>query len=913
MGWQEDRDPWPGDAPRPGDGLPDLLAGFEHGGAWDAAAPSAGLTAALEAASGPLGRYDGADTGALVGIVRQWAAIESWAASGMFAALRAMMREDGEGRPLLRRRSDLPDGWDDSLNYEISGALAMGPVSAGNLASLAWTLGTRLPGIGRLLADGTLTKPKARLIAQTFEPLSEDEAARAEALILSELAGKTYFQVERLAWRAALAVAPDVAERRRSAAERERARVTVFREESGAVGLSGRDLPAAQALSGHASVLARAGQYEASGAFPGQAASALQALAYLHLLNGVTAQDAIAFARAATAEPPDGTKQDDGDEDGKDSRGPADRGTGTGTGNHGDDDGDDENHRDDDDHGDGQGPRGNGPDGNGPDGNGPDGSGGDTGGGSGPGGDRSPGGAGGQLALPEVTAPLATLQGRAERPGDSRLLGPLDPALARDLAAAAARSPYSRWEVTIVDDRGYATGHGIARPGRGRRHQPQPRPPGPASSALPARINITVTEALLHQLAAQAAQPRPGAPPGDWELAPRTGKNGNSRWVLTLPGGRKLALRFDDVPTHACDHRYQTSAYQPGDRLRRLVQVRDHECTFPPCTRPAHASDFEHAIPYDKGGRTDACNAGARSRRCHQVKQSPGWTVTQPKPGWHAWTTPTGRTYVQEPWRYLALAAHARLGLGGDRLAGLARRRVGPAAGGGRARLGGGLDQRGEQAKVVAFLGVPVDADAEPVPGDLESLGDLAVGRPGGHGQAVAQRVRGLVVRGRDHDPGAEQAAEDAVGGQGHVVRRVARPGRAVAGEVLGQRAAAGHGQHVQSPADREERHVAVEGGAHEGQLEPVPAVLGLVGLVLPLLVVERRVDVPAAGEDQAVDALDEGGHRVGRNGRKHQGRSPGPGDRAGIADGRDHGFPDPVPPPSGVQLAGDSDDRAAH
>ena len=98
---------------------------------------------------------------------------------------------------------------------------------------------------------------KAKLIAQLFEQLDEREAARAEALILSELAGKTYFQVERLAWRAALAVAPDVAERRRTAAEQQ-ARVTVFREESGAVGLSGRDLPAAQALSGHANVLARA-------------------------------------------------------------------------------------------------------------------------------------------------------------------------------------------------------------------------------------------------------------------------------------------------------------------------------------------------------------------------------------------------------------------------------------------------------------------------------------------------------------------------------------------------------------------------------------------------------------------------------------------------------------------------------
>jgi len=115
-----------------------------------------------------------------------------------------------------------------------------------------------------------------------------------------------------------------------------------------------------------------------------------------------------------------------------------------------------------------------------------------------------------------------------------------------------------------------------------------------------------------------------------------------------------MSVRIDVVPTHECDHRYQTSAYQPGDRLRRLVQVRDHQCTFPACSRPARESDFEHAIPYDKGGKTDACNAGARSRRCHQVKQSPGWTLTQPKPGWHQWTTPTGRAYTQEPWRYTA-------------------------------------------------------------------------------------------------------------------------------------------------------------------------------------------------------------------------------------------------------------------
>ncbi|HVT69382.1 MAG TPA: hypothetical protein VHF26_16650, partial [Trebonia sp.] len=226
MGWQADHRSRPGGTPEPGGGLRELLAGFRSGGGWEGAAPSAALAAVLEAVAGPGGRYEGADTDALVGIARQWAAVESWAASGLLGALRAMMREDQQGTPLLRRRADLPEGWDDSLTYEIAGALAMGPVSAGNLAGLAWTLGTRLPGIGRLLAGGTLTRAKARLVAQVFEPLTETEAARAEALIVGDLAGKTYPQVERLAWRAALAVAPDAAGRRRSGAEREHARVT---------------------------------------------------------------------------------------------------------------------------------------------------------------------------------------------------------------------------------------------------------------------------------------------------------------------------------------------------------------------------------------------------------------------------------------------------------------------------------------------------------------------------------------------------------------------------------------------------------------------------------------------------------------------------------------------------------------
>ena len=66
----------------------------------------------------------------------------------------------------------------------------------------------------------------------------------------------------------------------------------------------------------------------------------------------------------------------------------------------------------------------------------------------------------------------------------------------------------------------------------------------------------------------------------------------------------------------------------------------------------ARDSDFEHAVPYDQGGRTCACNAGARCRHHHHAKQAPGWRLDQHQPGHHTWTTPSGRTYTTGPTTY---------------------------------------------------------------------------------------------------------------------------------------------------------------------------------------------------------------------------------------------------------------------
>jgi hypothetical protein len=233
-----------------------------------------------------------------------------------------------------------------------------------------------------------------------------------------------------------------------------------------------------------------------------------------------------------------------------------------------------------------------------------------------------------------LTIPLTTLLGQEQRPGLGHGLGPIDPVLARDLAAAAAGSAHSTWCVTVTSADGIAIGHGCARPSRRpEQARKRKRNPGGRGRHGPLGRSRDPTPAFTQR-------DDPG-PPG-----------GYGTWTLTLPGGQELDVRLLPIPVTDCDHRYESHGYQPSDLLRHLVQVRDGVCTFPCCSRHARESDFEHAIPYEKGGRTCACNAGARSRRCHKVKQSNGWSVTQSRPGWHQWTTPSGRTYTQGPMRY---------------------------------------------------------------------------------------------------------------------------------------------------------------------------------------------------------------------------------------------------------------------
>ena len=600
MGWQAGKPDGTGGKPGPRLGLPtrqDLkVAGFTRGGRWDRFPPSADLAFAVEQACGAGWRCPGASHDQLIGLLRQWQALESWAAAGKAGVLRALVAEDVALLPGEEdlRPARLPGPWSKSLTHEVALALAMPAMSADGLLSAAWDLGTRLPGIGQRLAAGKLTMAKARAVNDALATLSDQDVIMAEELVLDRLdqePAMTYAQLDRAAAAAALLMDPQSAAGRREDAEKERARVTMFREASGAAGLSGRDLPTDQTLTASARVTERAQEYKDSGAFGGTRMDQLRAIAYLDILNDIPAADRIAFTLGATDAEPDDP----------------------------------------------------GPDGPGPDDPGPDDQGPDDSGPADAGGPEVPDGSALPPRLTDLVIPLPTLLGWDERPGESHGLGPLDPELCRTLAALAAASPHTQICITVTTDDGIATGHGCT-----RNNTPKNKHGPPAT--LPARLNITVTASLLAALPATPATP-PG--PG-WSLTydgPGP-PGGHGTWTLTLPGGRTLTVALEPMPTFGCDHRHESHAYQPNDKLRHLVQVRDRTCTLPVCNRHARESDFEHATPYDQGGRTCGCNAGARSRACHQVKQSKGWKVTQPRPGWHQWETPSGRIYTQGPYRY---------------------------------------------------------------------------------------------------------------------------------------------------------------------------------------------------------------------------------------------------------------------
>jgi hypothetical protein len=191
-----------------------------------------------------------------------------------------------------------------------------------------------------------------------------------------------------------------------------------------------------------------------------------------------------------------------------------------------------------------------------------------------------------------LTLPLATWLGASLSPGEITGLGPATAGTCQDVADWIAENPGTRWCLTLTSRAGHAVAHGCAT-----------QPPPPAAE----------TERLAEWLA---------------------------------------RLKISPIQAGDCTHAREVPGYRPPRSLHHAVQVRQKTCVNPVCGTPAHNTDDDHTLPYDQGGRTCECDLGPGCRKCHQVKQTPGWRLEQPTPGVFIWRLPNGRTFRINPGIY---------------------------------------------------------------------------------------------------------------------------------------------------------------------------------------------------------------------------------------------------------------------
>lgn len=561
--------------------------GFAAGGILDELAPGRALAGFAEDAEA-----DGLallDDGELIGLVCAWRRLASWAAAGEATAVITLARRRA-AQARERKNAHLLDHLDD----ELAAALMLTGRSATRLLSLAAGL-ARLGGTLAALSAGAVDWPRAVVVVDELAALDDKDALAAEAMVLPGAAGMTTAQLRQALRRAVLQVDPEAASRRRREA-RAQARVECWDEPSGNTALAGRELPPAEVIAADQRVTSLARWLRDRGA--AGTLDQLRAAVFTALLAGRPIRDLLPDATERPGTEPAAGPAGQGAQAGT---GPAGSGTPAATGpapgtepgtrpepgtaspanGTGRQDMPDPS-------------RGPGP-------------------GSGPGLDSEPGA---EPAAPPVSGsvdlvmPLATWLGFSDTPGEVAGYGPADADSCRDLADRLARSPATRWCITLTDAAGRPVGHACARHGPGC----GPGPPGP-----------------------------PGTGPPSHGMCPAGGDL--QGWLA--------GLRMVIFQSGTCAHPRQSLLYQVPRPLRHLIQARQRSCSFPGCRRPARRCDLDHTIPFDQGGKTCECNLTPLCRRHHQAKQTDGWRLDQPEPGVLAWTLPHGRSYTVRAEPYL--------------------------------------------------------------------------------------------------------------------------------------------------------------------------------------------------------------------------------------------------------------------
>ena len=570
------------------------LEGFAQGGQADTMTPGPLLAAIVDAVTGEDAKgLAGCSDDQLMGIIsaaRRQAARDEWTFMAAIAEYAA--RHDGSG-PLDAFAAD-----------ELAFALHLTSPSAAGQMTYATSVATRLPRTFAALHAGRIDPYHLRIIEDETSILSDSDAGLADQHLAEAAPGMTFGELRSAAHRLVLKLDPEAVRKRKEAAQRD-THVRPFRERSGNAGMIAREMPSDEVLASWQNVEQRALDLRAAG-MPGTLRE-LRVRAYLDLLQERDSRDLLAgdagAGLSAREQPPSDAEPSDPDQISADSElcggdlpwpdqpppdsEPPDCNWSALDQLPPDDEPPEP-------------PDPAGPDGpGGPDG--PDGRGGRGGGGSSGGSSPGPDLGLGPVARPSVAAlvtitiPWSTYVGRSEAPGQADGHGVLDGDDVRDLAAAAARHPRTRWCVTALNPDGTAAAHACL-PGR---HPPH-APPGTG-------------------------------PPG---FAP----------VLKTP--------LIPVARGPCDHAHGEAGYHPSRKLQHLIRARSATCTAPGCTRPAARCDLDHTDAWDEGGPTCECNLAPLCRHHHRLKQAEGWRLEQPQPGVLSWRAPSGRGYSTAPTEY---------------------------------------------------------------------------------------------------------------------------------------------------------------------------------------------------------------------------------------------------------------------
>jgi len=378
-------------------------SGFASGKPLDTAPGCLVLGQFAEDAAGHGDRYPGASDDELLGVVCAWDRVAAYVSARKHAAVAEVIRRRPAPGAAVDAATGMAEGWDEFTARELAAVLGCGNGldGAGAMLDLAAALETALPGTKAALLAGIIGRDKALIIAAATGLCDPAEARAAEALVLGRAGSLTPAGLRAAIRRAVMAVAPDKARQRRVQAAR-LARVERWGEDSGNAGLAGRELPPAQVLAADQRITYWARELRQAG-LEGDM-DQLRARAFLDIMLGVDSRLAADGSGCGATCDQDtergGPHGHDGD--GRDGPGRHDSDSRDGDGREGDG-------------------RGGGPD-DGPD---PD----------GPPGPPFPAPAGplagiippGFAGRVNLTVPLATATGAADRPGELAGIGPIDP------------------------------------------------------------------------------------------------------------------------------------------------------------------------------------------------------------------------------------------------------------------------------------------------------------------------------------------------------------------------------------------------------------------------------------------------------------------------------------------------------